>query len=400
MIDAMARTGACLAAIVAIALALLPSSARAHALSPTRIDVSLAPGSVELEAHLPADQLNLALTTTWDDPTLADVVDCSRYDVELAERLRRHVAAHTRVSAGSGELWAPTVGPPRCTIENGEPMVVIAATFAAPPAARGAAAIEIFEDVVGHEVISHRSIVSVRRDFERGLLEPDDIVVGTLGFANRSIVFDRAGASAWRGVASMFMLGVRHIAEGTDHLLFVFALVLSAPLERRRVPSGEAVRWTWGATSAPRATAVKLVRLISAFTVGHSVTLVLGALGLVVVPSRPVEALVAASISVGALHAIRPLFAGREPVVAAGFGLVHGLAFASTLDGLGLGGRALVLALAGFNVGIEAGQLAIVLVVAPALMLLARRPAYGWVRVVLATGAIAASVFWFWQRVQ
>jgi hypothetical protein len=188
----------------------------------------------------------------------------------------------------------------------------------------------------------------------------------------------------------MLRLGVTHIADGTDHQLFLLTLLLPAPLLaagrrwRQPAPTGRAVR---------RITAITL-----AFTIGHSGTLALGTLGLPV-PQQPVEALIAVSILVAAAHALRPLFPGREPVVAAVFGLVHGMAFSTTLSSLDLSGSQLALSLLGFNLGIELMQLAVVLVVLPPLLVLARTSTYRPLRASAAALAAVAALGWLLDRV-
>jgi len=128
---------------------------------------------------------------------------------------------------------------------------------------------------------------------------------------------------------SMFRLGMRHIGEGTDHLLFLLTLLLPAPLL--------VVGSRWAGFAGRRRSVLQVLKVVTAFTAGHSITLALAALGLVRVPSRPIEILIAVSILVSAVHALRPLFPGREAGIAALFGLLHGLAFATTLQNLGLG---------------------------------------------------------------
>jgi hypothetical protein len=209
-------------------------------------------------------------------------------------------------------------------------------------------------------------------------------------WTHKSIAIDRSRGSAWNGFVGVVGLGVQHIAEGTDHLLFLLALLLPAPLLAR----GR----RWGEAAGLRAAAVRLLRIVTAFTVGHSATLVLGALGWVRLPAAPVEVLIAVSILVSAVHAARPLFPGREAYVAGGFGLVHGLAFASAIAGLGLDPWRMALSILGFNLGIELMQLAVVAAVAPALLLLARDPLYAPVRWAGAGLAGISALGWIAER--
>ena len=178
--------------------------------------------------------------------------------------------------------------------------------------------------------------------------------------------------------------------EGADHLLFLVTLLLVAPLV---VPAGRWLRGD-GATSALR----KVVAIVTAFTVGHSLTLMASALSWVSAPRGPVEVLIAASVAVSALHALRPLARRGEVVIAAGFGLVHGLAFAGILAELGLAGSTSVPALLAFNVGVELAQLVTVALVFPSLYLISRTPWYPAVRVLGASLAVIAATGWALER--
>jgi len=189
---------------------------------------------------------------------------------------------------------------------------------------------------------------------------------------------------------SMVRLGMRHIAEGTDHLLFLLVLLLPAPL----VAAGR----RWDGYAGARRSTTRLLRIVSAFTVGHSLTLAAAAGGWVRAPSGVVEVLIAISILVSAVHAIRPVFPGREALVAAGFGLVHGCAFATTIVGYGIDPWHTVLTVLGFNVGIELMQVAILVVTVPWLLSLARRPVYAPLRVAGAAAASVAALGWIGER--
>ncbi len=193
------------------------------------------------------------------------------------------------------------------------------------------------------------------------------------------------------GFGSMFRLGMRHIGEGTDHLLFLLALLLPAPLL--------AIGSRWGAHSGVRNSFIHIVRVVSAFTIGHSITLAFAGFGLVRVPSRPIEILIAFSILVSAAHALRPLFPGRESWIAVLFGLLHGLAFATTLDHLGLHWWERLVSILGFNLGIETMQLVVIAAVMPSLVLLSCTPAYKPGRVGGALFAMLASAGWLMERV-
>jgi hypothetical protein len=156
----------------------------------------------------------------------------------------------------------------------------------------------------------------------------------------------------------------------------------------------------WGAYGGPRHLLGKLAGVVTAFTVGHTLTLVLGATGLAVLPSQPVEIAIAVSIMLSALHAWRPLFPHREAWIAGGFGLVHGLAFATAISALQLRGLRLAAGILAFNLGIETVQMLVVLVAAPLLILLARGPYYQRTRQLAAVGAGVMALVWIVERVR
>jgi hypothetical protein len=192
------------------------------------------------------------------------------------------------------------------------------------------------------------------------------------------------------GFASIFRLGMRHIAEGTDHLLFLLALLLPAPLM--------VIGARWAGFADVRSSLLRILGIVTAFTIGHSLTLASAAWGLIRVPSRPIEALIAFSILISAIHAFRPIFPGREARIAAFFGLIHGLAFAATLEKLGLGRWERAGGLLAFNLGIETMQLIVVSTILPSLILLSRTRAYPFLRIGGAVFAGSASLGWIGER--
>jgi hypothetical protein len=235
-------------------------------------------------------------------------------------------------------------------------------------------------------------VLGQNRNRNQSLYELDYVLSGATasdwlsGWASRLPAVARDLA----GIGNMFRLGLRHIAEGTDHLLFLLVLLVPAPLI--------SVASRWAGPAGLRHSFMHILKVVTAFTLGHSLTLALAAFGFVMLPSRPVEVLIAVSIFVSAVHAIRPLFPGREPAIAAIFGLVHGLAFAATLGQLGLHRWARLANVFGFNVGIEAMQLVVVAAILPSLLLLSRTRVYTWFRVGGACFAAIASAGWILER--
>ena len=183
------------------------------------------------------------------------------------------------------------------------------------------------------------------------------------------------GTVLWRYGA----LGVEHILAGTDHLAFVLGLLLLVRGWRR------------------------LVGTISAFTLAHTLTLGLAVLGVVRMPSAPVEAMIAVSIVLVAIEALRPseappTLAHRMPwLVAFLFGLLHGLGFAGALAELGLPPDQVPAALLAFNGGVEVGQLAFVAVMLGPVLLLRRLPRSVQAVPAYAIGTVA--VAWALERI-
>ena len=188
-----------------------------------------------------------------------------------------------------------------------------------------------------------------------------------------------------------FNEGVWHIWTGFDHILFLCSLLLPAVLSRH------AGRWI-GITEFGEAFR-NVLKIVTAFTLAHSITLSLEYLGSFPHPSRLVESAIALSVTAAALNNLRPVVEDRLWLVAFGFGLVHGLGFANVLAELGLPAGALAVALVSFNLGVEAGQLAIVSVILPVAYLCRHRWFYP--RLILGAGswAIAAvASIWLIER--
>ncbi len=151
--------------------------------------------------------------------------------------------------------------------------------------------------------------------------------------------------------------GIFHIWTGYDHILFLLALLLPAVLHR------ESGKWT--AVPALRPAFINVLKIVTAFTVAHSLTLSLAALHVVRLPSRLTESAIAFSVVLAAANNLWPVVRERGWIVAFFFGLIHGFGFANALADLGLVQSALALTLVGFNLGVEIGQLAIVVAFMP-----------------------------------
>ncbi len=198
--------------------------------------------------------------------------------------------------------------------------------------------------------------------------------------------------SGWRQLLTFGREGIWHIWIGFDHVLFLIALLLPSVLRRER---GQ-----WRGVGEFKPAFWEVLKIVTAFTVAHSITLALAALEIVRLPSRWVEATIAISVALAALNNLRPFFEKRSWLVAFAFGLVHGFGFASVLGELELGRDSLAYALAGFNLGVELGQLAIVLVFLP--LAFALRGTWFYQRLTLQGGSacvVLIAAAWTAQRI-
>ncbi len=214
---------------------------------------------------------------------------------------------------------------------------------------------------------------------------------GVLGGPNSQAAFAVYSPSSWRTFVEYLQAGIWHIWSGIDHLLFLLSLLLPAVLIRR---NGH-----WEPVRVGRPVLFSTLKVVTAFTLAHSITLTLAALDVVRLPSRLTESVIAASIIVAALNNIFPVVTESRARIAFAFGLLHGFGFASVLADMGLPSGARLLSLVSFNLGIETGQLAVVLGVMP--IVYAIRSSLVYRRAVLPWGsaAIAAiALVWLVQR--
>ncbi len=374
----MRKTGRRLLPLLALGLA--SAMAYGHSMYESAVMLDIYSRDIRAEVQLPLERISVAFGEAINSETLnRDRASLTAY---ILTRL------HAR--ALDGRSFQVLLESP-LRIENVDRApYIVARTLFQPPTSLALDAFEIEDDVLLDRIPSQVTLVSIRSDWGTSVFANDPQLVGVLRGKMRSLTIDRTDRSWSRGFSSIFRLGIRHIAEGTDHLLFLLALLLPAPL---LVGAGR-----WAGFAGVRPCLLKILKVVTAFTVGHSVTLALAALGLVRVPSRPIEVLIAVSILVSAIHALRPLFSGREAAIAGFFGLVHGLAFATTLGELGLGRWERVASILAFNLGIEAMQLIVIAATMPSLVLLSRTRIYSSFRVGGALFAGSASLCWIAER--
>ncbi|MGY1636818.1 HupE/UreJ family protein [Geodermatophilus sp. SYSU D00742] len=355
-------------------LLLAPGVAQAHSLDSSTLSVRVGEDSVDATVSVALETLDEALGT--DDTSATDVDS-------YAAAVTTYLDEHLTVTGADGTAWTETYTD--VARESVEGIQSLSVDVAIDPGGADPSAFTLTYDAIIDADPSHEAVV-VLTD-----AAGDISTAGVLTASDSSLqIGETTTGAASTGLADMVGYGLHHVLEGADHLLFLLTLLLVAPLV---VVAG---RWQRREGLVP--TLRRVLGVVTAFTAGHSLTLIASALGWVAVPGAPVEVLIAASVGVAAVHAMRPLARRGELLIAGGFGLAHGLAFAGILTDLGLDGSASVLSLLAFNVGVELAQLLTVALVFPSLYVVSRTRYYPALRLAGAAVALAAALGWALDR--
>ena len=375
---------------------LLQTSAWSHPMPNSVLLMDIKGNGVAAELQWPLKELQLAFPNETIDTNVNTLLQ------RKGAWLDAYLQQHMQVTGIDGKPWIVKIKERAITTTaqsyTGKFNELIYKLWLQPPPGSSTRHFIVHYDAIMHQVVTHRMLISIRQDWDGGLTAKDstnaELVTLMMDLQDNKVpplIINLDEGSRWKGFKSMVSLGIDHIAGGTDHLLFLLVLLLPAPV----IAAGG----RWGRSGGTRYSIICLVKITTAFTIGHSLTLIAGAIGWVHFPAQPVEILIAVSILIGAIHALRPLFPGREAFVAAGFGLVHGLAFATTLANLYLDSGRTALSILGFNIGIELMQLFVILITVPWLILLSGYKLYKWVRIGGALLTAIAAIAWLAERV-
>lgn len=255
---------------------------------------------------------------------------------------------------------------------------------------------------------THRSLVCVERNRKSGQEFEGEFTAMVFGSHNPEQELDLTHIELLLRPRDFVWQGILHIWIGIDHILFIIALLLPAVLrfERAEQPTvleaeGEkdGDQSGWSAVPSFRIAFWNILRIVTIFTIAHSITLSLAALGVVRLPSRLIESVIAFSIVLVVWNTFTQQFKESNWFIIFGFGLFHGMGFASVMSDLPFRMVHLIKVLIGFNVGVEIGQLAIVAIVFPVLFLL--RKCTWFVPVILQGGSLIiglVAMYWFIER--
>jgi hydrogenase/urease accessory protein HupE len=324
---ALARLLLAAAIMLGVMLAAL-GEARAHQVNLSTARVMLnGDRTVSIEVGLKgSDADRLAGTTIFD--AQRDQVDPARVAAS-ATPIIAYVSAHVAVTGG-----------------DGKPCASSAAALA--PDGDGVLFRQHFDcSDVGGDIVYRSTVLTDTDPAARQVVligEGDSAPQALLDAANTTITLSAPPPSRLSTFEGYLVTGIEHILLGYDHIAFLIAIVLWA---RRLFP---------------------VIKIVTAFTIAHSITLSLAALGIVVMPSAVVEPAIAASIVFVALENFFSDDIDRRWRVTFAFGLIHGFGFAGALKEVGLPPNAIAIALASFNIGVEIGQIAIVSIVIPLLI--------------------------------
>jgi len=385
----LTRAGLMVGLIVALILS-VASPAQAHVVPTSTVVLDVHDDVTDAQLQIPLVDL---VEASGIDLSSGSAADVEAHEAEIVAYIQQHFSPES----ATGGPWMVSVDNLGVSstegLGTGAYDVLTATAHLVAPAGADTRKFNLGYDVVVHQVVTHVAMVSVRYDWSNGVIESarelGTIQLDTVTGLTTPLEVDLGNPSALAGFVGMVSLGSAHIREGVDHQLFLLALLLPAGL----LIAGR----RWGEPTSIKTAFRKIAWITLAFTVGHSITLALGALGLPV-PQQLVEATIALSIIVAAAHALYPLFPGKEVLIAGGFGLVHGLAFSLTLQELQLSGGQLALSLLGFNIGIELMQLMVVALVLPPLVIIARTRVHAPLRMAAAGVTIIAATGWLVQR--
>jgi hypothetical protein len=259
--------------------------------------------------------------------------------------------------------------------------------------------LEVTYDLFFENDSSHRSLLLQAYNWKAGILDNESVHSAIFTPQNTTQNLDLSKATTWNGFISMVKMGVWHIWIGIDHIFFLLALVL--PAVAIRLPNRKSiieVFTQWKGVERFKPAFWYLVKVVTFFTLAHTITLSLASLGVINLNARIVESIIALSIALAAFHNIIPIFAHKEWLIAFGFGLFHGFGFAGVLADKGLSGEYMALTLFGFNFGVEIGQLLIILIMFPALFFMRRTKVYSYSVVFGSAALIVLSLIWTYER--
>lgn len=375
-----------MAAVTLVVLA--PSPASAHSADEAYLYLDVGTGELAGRVQLPYEALRQVFGLELDGPAAAVLAELEANE----PMLQAYAARHTAVGA-AGQEWQLTFEGVDLldheTRADGFGFAVFPFTASVP----GGSVPQVLDfrfDPFLDEIAGRGAVVVLGNDWRRGVFDAERNRLVTLDAASRAATVDLGSTSQLRNFTGSIDLGVQHIRSGIDHIFFVLVLLLPAVLVLasgwRPAPSFGRALW-------------RVLKIVTMFTVAHSITFTLAGLELLPLPpARLVEAVIGLSIVAAALHNVRPILGDREWIIAFVFGLFHGMGFASLVEAIEVDRATRLVSLLGRNLGIEVGQAVVILLAFPALFLLRRTRYYRRVLWVGSLGLAAFGALWVVER--
>ena len=388
----------------------------AHPMPSSMVILKIHEKNISGEIQLPLGELQSAIGMGVNDNSV-------RLIERLGDSLRIYLLKHIKPRTLDGKPWKVSLGEMQVNETkselSGEYKELVVQFTMTPPLSYDLRNFYFDYDVILHKVASHKALIAIKQDWQQGIMHedgtpldgtppdgtppdgtPPDSTMQQVGVIEWDVVNNKLNpfqislqqGSVWKGFESMVSLGIKHISEGTDHILFILTLLLPAMLlsENKR----------WGKFIGNKSSLINLLKIVTAFTIGHSLTLLLGSIQWLNFPSKPIEMLIAITILISAFHAFRPIYPKKETIIAGSFGLIHGLAFAESLTNLQLSNKQLIMSVLGFNVGIELMQLFIILLAFPVLFFLSKTRYYMHIRQGCSILMMVLALAWLTERIQ
>lgn len=218
------------------------------------------------------------------------------------------------------------------------------------------------------EIDGRDGLIVIENDVEGGIYNNEADFLVAFDSDSRTQDVNLGDASSLKNLTASIELGVDHIKTGPDHVLFVLVLL---------IPSVLVFRERWHPTAGFLSSLWRVLKIATMFTIAHSITFSLAGLEILPLPpSKFVEAIIAISIALAAIHSVRPIFPNKEWLIAFAFGLFHGMGFATLVEGLDVSRSTQLVSLLGRNIGIEIGQVGVIVACFPALYFLRRTRFY------------------------
>ena len=378
------------AVALAAAVGLAPTAASAHAGDQSYLYLDVTDIAVGGRVELPMQDVK----DVFDIDLLLGGAELEAALEDAAPTLQAYAAEHLALSA-DGEQWpivfttVEPLDPDPFEPERNYVLLNFEVDREFDPVPR---TIEVTFDPLFDEVADRDGLLLIGNDPQAGVVENTEEFLVTFGPDSRTQTVSLDDASVWKNLSASIDLGVDHIKTGPDHILFVLVLLLPSVLMFGSLG--------WQPATSFGSALWRVLKIATMFTLAHTITFSLAGLDILPLPpSKLTESIIAISIAAAALHNIRPMLKNKEWAIAFAFGLFHGMGFASLVEGLETSNKVQMISLLGRNIGIEIGQVVVIVLLFPMLFLLRRTRTYRPLFLLASVALAVVSIGWMIERV-